>query len=324
MNIQGQELETIVNQNIDREWEYIKTISFPATREHTITIEQCEREYNRLKKNSSNWKTRSSIVLYFNKSINNSNKANANSPKEFWELLKSDKEVFRKFYTNRLKCSDWYKEKPQNWDWLMEGRIPEFIYGIGLTTSGMAPRVSYFKPSQQKYLIEKYANDSKEIFDPFAGFCGRLVGTVATGKKYIGWDISDSVIEENTKCAQWLSSIDTIQYELVNKDSLKCKAKYETLITCPPYSNANGQQIEEWRMSNGSKITCPLTCDEIIEYCLANFDCNKYIFVVDDSIVKYRDHIREKFMNTNYMNARNGSLTKASYNYEAIVVIEKE
>lgn len=321
MNINGKELEELVDKYLDREFEFIQSIDFPPLREHPILLKSCENEWKNLCIKELSWKTRSSIVPYFNQSLIYANKGNHLSPYEYWQELKRDKELFRKFLTNRYKNSDWYNEK-DNKHFLYEGYCPDFIYGIGLSTSGKAPRVSYFKPSQMALLVNKYAQEYDTIFDPFAGYAGRLVGTLACGKKYIGQDISDIVIEENTECAKWLSTIVVIDYELRVQDFSIDSGEYECLITCPPYSNEKGKQIEEWRMKDGKKISCQYTCDEIIDMCLERYKCKKYIFVVDGSIKKYKDYVVDKFTNINYLGARNGKHTDASLNDEYIVVIQ--
>lgn len=323
MNIQGTDLERIVNKNIDREWEYIKTIDFPKLLEHEIPEKSMINEWKNLCKKELSWKTRSSIVIKFNPSLIFANKYGKYSPYEYWQKLKVDKNLFKKFYENRLKCSDWYNEKPENWEWLLDGKVPEFIYGIGLSTSGKAPRVSYFKPAQMQYLIKKYANEFDAIFDPFAGYAGRLIGTLACNKNYIGYDLSDMVIEEDKKCSEWLSQFTSNTYDLQVKDSLKSNGSFDCLITCPPYSNIKGKQIEEWRKSDMSKISCTLTCDEIIDKCLALYNCKKYIFVVDGSVSKYKNKVIDIFTNTNYINAREGKLTEQSKNHECVVLLER-
>lgn len=325
MNISKEESQKLLDKYADREWEYIQTIDFPKTREHEIKEKSLFNEWNSLCKNDLNWKTRSSLVTYFNPSIVYSNKGNKLSPVEYWETLKSDKELFRKFLDNRYRCSDWYKEKPENWKWLEEGRCPEFIYGIGLSTSGRAPKVSYFKPAQMKFLITNYANEFDTIFDPFAGFAGRMLGTLACDKNYIGYDLSKMTIDENKACYKWLvdNNLTDKSCELKVKDSLKESGKFDCIITCPPYSDAKGKQKEEWRDSKLNKISCAYTCDEIIDICLERYDCKKYIFVVDNSIEKYKDNIVDSFENVNYFGARNGKHTSASYNNEVIVEIIK-
>ena len=57
---------------------------------------------------------------------------------------------------------------------------------------------------------------------------------------------------------------------------------YNALFTCPPYGGK-----EHWNENNDE---VEKTCDEWIELCLNKFDCQKYLFVVDQTI-KYKENI---------------------------------
>lgn len=330
MNCTKEQAQEMANRYLDRE--FAKIQDMPLTmREHPITIEQCEKELVSLRKNKLSWKANSRIVRYFNKSITKANKFGKDSPEMYWEKLKNDKELFRKFLENRYRCSDYFRDNELGKEQFQQGIVPDFILGIGLTTSTVSPNVSIFKPSQMQYVLDKYAREFNEIFDPTCGYCGRLVGTLVCNKKYIGRDISDLVIEENKECGKWLESRLTNlffkpEYDLQTADAFTSTGEYDCLITCPPYSDNNGKQIEEWRMANGDKITCEYTCEEIVDIFLKNYKCKRYILVLDDSIsqTKYKDFIVEKFENVNYINSRDGKLQDASKNYEAIVIIDRD
>lgn len=330
MNCTKEQAQEMTDKYLNREFDKIQNM--PLTmRENSITIEQCEKELISLRKNKLSWKANSRIVRYFNKSITKANKFGKDSPEVYWEKLKNNKKLFRKFLENRYRCSDYFRDNELGREQFKQGIVPDFIYGIGLTTSTISPNVSIFKPSQMQYILDKYAQEFNEIFDPTCGYCGRLVGTLVCNKKYIGRDISDLVIEENKECGEWLESQLTNlffkpEYDLEVADAFTSTGEYECLITCPPYSDNNGKQIEEWRMANGDKITCEYTCEEIIDIFLKNYKCKRYILVLDDSIsnTKYKDFIVEKFENVNYINSRDGKLQDASKNYEAIVIIDRD
>ena len=330
MNCTKEQAQEMADKYLNREFDKIQNM--PLTmRENPITIEQCEKELISLRKNKLSWKANSRIVRYFNKSITKANKFGKDSPEVYWKKLKNDKELFRKFLENRYRCSDYFRDNELGREQFKQGIVPNFIYGIGLTTSTVSPNVSIFKPSQMQYILDKYAREFNEIFDPTCGYCGRLVGTLVCNKKYIGRDISDLVIEENKECGKWLESRLTNlffkpEYDLEVADAFTSTGEYKCLVTCPPYSDNNGKQIEEWRMSNGDKITCDYTCEEIVDIFLKNYKCKRYILVLDDSIsnTKYKDYIVEKFENVNYINSRDGKLQDASKNYEAIVIIDRD
>ena len=325
MNCTKEEGQELVNKYWEREWNKINAVSFPDTRENPITETHMVNEFKNLCNKTLSNKAKSDIIHYFHPSIFTANKGGHLSPVQYWKQLQTDPELFKKFYLNRLLMSDWFNEKNgQNRKFLKEGFVPLFIYAIGCTTSGKAPCVSYFKPAYIKNLINKYAPDCKQVFDPCMGY-SKFLGALAAGKDYIGRDINDITIKESKNC---LSFIEKHFPELTGKvqlavgDMFNDTGKYEVLLTCPPYSNEKGKQIEEWQSSSG-KISCSFTCDEIITRLLQNYECEKYIFIVDDSLKNYREYIKEKLENVNYINARKGKLTEASHNYEAVVVITK-
>lgn len=303
--------EKIIDLYIDDEFERIQAIEFPSTREKEIDIETCEKEIESLLqkevKNKNTW----NIIKKFHKSIVYASRGNCLSPIDGWKKIKSDKKAFRSFYHNRLRCSDWYKEKKwHNLRWLVQGYVPEFIYGIGLSTSRKYPEVSYFKPGLAKYLILKYLDEFDEIFDPFSGYSGRMLGTIATGKKYIGQDLCVSSVDESKSVYDFVSEyMKEKGYEvrkavLSVKDSEISHGTYQCLFTCSPYGN-----IERWPgvPSKG------YTCDEWIEICLKNYDCRRYVFVTDEKISKFTEYVKEKIENTSHFGA----------NSELVVVIEK-
>ena len=243
----------IATKYLDREWSKIKQIEFPKISEKDITEEDLKREIkNLIRKDTSiegkdYTKTHSKIIKYFNQSLKHANRKDHPSPYDFWQLLKTDKEIFFKFLQNRLRCSDWYKEK-DNMKYLEQGYVPEYIYGIGMTSSMSAPFVSYFKPVYAKYLINKYLKDFDTIFDPFAGFGGRLLGALSLGKSYIGYDLNNSVIKENNEIWEFWKKSNPFYFHTVSLqckdslDNLKQIEQYDCLFTCPPYSD-----LETWK-----------------------------------------------------------------------------
>lgn len=319
-NCTDEQADELVDKFWKREFERIQSIDFPVEREFPIEEKTLISEIHSLRTKDLSWKANSRLVPYFHPSIKFANKGGKLSPYEFWQKLKSDEELFKKFYRNRLKSSDYFNESEEKNKLLWEGKVPEFIYSIGLTTGMFAPKVSTFKPAAAKILIKKYLNDFDTIFDPIAGYSGRMIGTVCTGKNYIGRDINDQTINESKKCYEFIKDYITkdIKVDLAVQDALLDSGEYDCLLTCPPYG-----LIEEWQNSAGEKISSSLSCDDWIDNLLERYLCKKYVFVVDGNIEKYKDYIDDEFVNTNYINARQGKLTQASYNSEKIVVIEK-
>lgn len=159
----------------------------------------------------------------------------------------------------------------------------------GFSTSGIAPKVSVFNPYLAKYLISKYLPEFTEVFDPFSGFGGRLLGAASLDKKYVGQDINPTTVRESINM---ITSMNLKNCEVSLMDSILSTGKYECLLTCPPYSLKEtwGQDIMNF------------TCDEWIDICISNFKCERYVFVVD-STEKYKDFIREELVYKSHFNS---------------------
>ena len=288
--------QQIIEKYWEREWEKIKQIDFPKTREYEITDKECNTELVNLKNGFKNGKTQSKTIIKFHKSMKYANRKGSLSPYDYWQRLKTDKDLFKNFYENRLRCSDWFNEKNgKNFHYLAEGYVPEFIYGIGLSTSRKASMVSYFKPALAKNIVCKYLKDYNTIFDPCSGYSGRLIGTLCSGKNYIGQDLSDTTINESIDLYNYIKPLfreNSVSLECC--DSLNVFGKFPCLFTCTPY-----EDIESWYSSNGI-ITCKMTCDEWIDRLTQNYECEKYVFVTDDKITKYRNNIVEELENTSH------------------------
>lgn len=332
MNCTDEEVDKIINEHWEESWNHIKTIPFPPTREFPIKEKELFNEFINLKLHKCanatvGQRNNSRVVRYFHPSIFTASKGGSDSPVEFWKKVQEDPNLFKKFYRNRLQRSDWFNEKNgENKHFMYEGKVPDFIYGIGLTTSASAPCVSYFKPYLAKYLIETYLNDVDTLLDPFSGYSARLLGAWACNKSYKGFDINDVTVNESNNLIKFMKFHNlipsTLSLSVSCTDSFNLKENADALITCSPYSDNLGRQIETWTDSSGNKIICNKTCDEIIDYCLKNFNCKKYLFVVDGSSKKYDNYVVESLENRNYINARNGKITQASLNQEKIVLIK--
>lgn len=298
----------------EQEFKRIQQISFPCTRENPITDTQVERELQKLLFETMPKKNTSVIVQRYHPSINLANRQGCLSPVEGWRTIQQSKEKFIRFYSNRLRCSDWFKEK-DNVKYLVQGHVPEFIYGIGLSTSRMYPQVSYFKPSLAKYIVEKYLDGYgyKTVFDPFSGYCGRMLGSLAAGMNYVGQDLCRGSINENRIIFDNVWKPFAQKHQINNHcttlltvaDSVQTTGQYDCLFTCPPYMS-----LEQWPDVDLQNRTC----DEWIDICLQNYKCKRYVFVVDDNISKYKNNIVETLDNVSHFGK----------NHEYVIVIDNE
>ncbi len=300
--------ERIVEHNWAREFDKIQLFDFPKTEFHPANIARCRKELNNLIKDPGKLysKSKSDIIKYFHKSLIHANVFKHKSPYDGWKQIQSDPETFKDFYRNRLRCSDWFKGHDRL-GFLFNGWVQEATYGIGLTTSRKYPLVTYFKPQLAKYIITKWLSEYNTIFDPFSGYSGRMIGALVSGKNYIGQDLCESSVAESNNIYDFIKDTlhDMTATASINiADSVTSSGKYECLFTCPPYEN-----IENWP----GVPSVGYSCDKWIDICLSNYKCNRYVFVVDDTIEKYKPYVVEEITNTSHLGA----------NKEYIVVINK-
>jgi len=325
MNCTKEYAEELCEKFLDREWEKIKQIPLPDTREVPVTEAHLKNEFESLCTRQLSNKAKSDIIHVFHPSLMQASRQNHKSPVEFWEAIQQDHELFKKFYKNRLMHSDWFVEKNgKNHEFLERGEVPPFIYAIGCTTGHFAEVPSYFKPALAKNLLQQYAPEAKSVIDCFSGYSGRMLGVLAAGMSYCGIDINDITVAESNRLISWLeTNFPKLKgkAEVTCGDALKSTGTADVFLSCPPYLK-NGKPIEVWQSSTG-KVICEQDADEIIEYVLKHFDCEKYIFVFDSGDTKFSDHIVQNLENINYINARNQQITSQSHNYEAVLLFTK-
>lgn len=274
---QKYEIEQFVNKYLNSEFERIQKYSYIDLKIKP-TEQQCIKEWDTLVNSDKNW-TYSNIVKRFHSSILLANKAGDMSPYNRWELIKSDIQQFRKLFENRLKYNKTFITNGLPKD----GIIPLHIYAQGINVMRWSPEVSYFKPSTARNIIKDHLNEYDIIFDPFSGYSGRMLGTLACDKKYCGNDISNLVINESNEIYKWLSSMYKLPDVYMScADVHTYTGTFPCLFTCPPYGD-----IEQWPGVEKTNTTC----DEWIDVCLNNFTCDTYVFVTDDKISKWKTHI---------------------------------
>ena len=213
-----------------------------------------------------------SIVQNYHRSIFNSNVLGNLSPVDAWN---SDDHLKRAIINRFIYKNDVDPSK--------------VLYG--LYASKIGPKVSVFNPILARYLVLKYLSEFQEVFDPFSGFSGRLLGTASTGRRYIGQDLNIRAVAESNQIIKFL--------KLSEKCKVTCKdliedacSSYECLLTCPPYEN---------KETYGSEVVFH-SCDEWISMILSKYHCNRYVFVVD-STDTYKDSIVETIQTSSHLSA---------------------
>lgn len=158
----------------------------------------------------------------------------------------------------------------------------------GFSVSKICPSVSIFNPILARYLTLKYLDMFHEVFDPFSGFSGRLLGVTSTGRRYIGRDLNETAVRESNQIMKFLKF--TYKDAVVQtKNILKSQGEYECLLTCPPYGTKEHYAAE----------TIFKSCDDWIDECLQRFKCKRYVFVVDKTD-KYKHNVVETIKSTSH------------------------
>ena len=220
------------------------------------------------------------VVDKFHRSVWKANRKGYRSPYEAWQ----DDQLLTKCIKNRIV----YKGTK-----LDPSRVLR-----GLSVARVAPKVSVFNPNLAKYLVEKYLSEFDTVFDPCSGYSGRLLGTCAAGKHYIGQDINVTTVKESQQIIDYLDLNATVSCI----DSLATTGRYDCLFTCSPYSDK-----ERW----GTDIP-NMTCDEWIDSIISKYACKRYLFVVDQT-EKYKDYVVETITNKSHLNT----------NHELVICIDK-
>ena len=206
-----------------------------------------------------------STIKNFHKSIYSAHVKDLPSPLEAW----NDKNLLRKCVENRF---------------IYSSNLSSHSVLNGFNVCKLAPKVSVFSASTAKYLIMKYLSGYSEIFDPFSGFSGRMLGACASGKRYVGQDVDREHVEESNEIIKFHS----LSASVTEKDILQSSGSYECLFTCPPYADK-----ESWGDAANQTVK---SCDEWIAECLQRFNCGKHLFVVDETN-KYSNYIVEELPN---------------------------
>ena len=238
---------------------------------------------------STNTRLGDRIITHFHPSIYHARRDKCISPYDAWY----DNNLLRECIENRI---------------IYQSNINPNKILQGFNVSKIAPKVSVFSAGRAKMLISRYLNEFNEIFDPFSGFSGRMLGTVSLGKRYIGQDISGLHIQESIKMVEFLKRCKNnfnnfIIPELKRSNILQSSGTYECLFTCPPYADK-----EQW-------LDVPVdsrSCDDWIDECLKRFKCNKYLFVVDHTD-RYADYIVDEIINKSHFGS----------NSEYVILIER-
>lgn len=250
-------------------FKWCRSIEFPYPQ---YSSKRIQKDYNRLcnydaMQYNPACKLAMSAINQFHRSIFDAHVGDYPSPKEAWY----DDKLLKKVIVNRL---------------IYKNDVDPYKILQGFNISKICPRVSIFNPVLARHICQTYLSDYTEIFDPFSGFSGRLLGVCSTGKHYIGQDMNVSAVSESNALAEFLQ---LSNYSIKCANILNSSGSYESLLTCPPY----------FKKEHYSSETVYRSCDDWIDYILSVFSCKRYVFVVDCT-EKYKDNVVEQLKSTSH------------------------
>lgn len=109
--------------------------------------------------------------------------------------------------------------------------------------------ITFFKPTTAKFLVQKYTEPGAIVFDPCAGWGGRILGTLSAGRRYTGCDTNPKVKEYAEKMVQDLRdggnhlpegqvfNMSCLDYPVCLKTDQNEGGSFDFAFTSPPYGN---------------------------------------------------------------------------------------
>lgn len=115
--------------------------------------------------------------------------------------------------------------------------------------------VSIFKPWIARYVYDKLLPDGGTIIDPCMGWGGRLLGTMGSNLRYIGYDLNPNVIESHNNMYEFVRDKLIIEPQFILADAAKIDwPDGDLLFTSPPYDDAEYYH----GLPNGCHDTTPI------------------------------------------------------------------
>ena len=132
---------------------------------------------------------------------------------------------------------------------------------------------SVFRPVVAKYIYENYCPKGGIVWDPCAGYGGRLLGAMAAGVgRYIGTDLEDETAQGNQSLAEALECSTRCRVECVDATTFDPGEPLDLVFTSPPYfdlevygrkfeDSLHGLSIEQWvQLFLGSIVSRSFQC----------------------------------------------------------------
>jgi len=98
------------------------------------------------------------------------------------------------------------------------------------------PNSSFYRPHFSRQIILRTNKSHGTLFDPCAGWGGRLLGTVSAGWRYIGCESNVETFENLTRMVEFLGIDSYVELHNIPAEDFK-QSKVDVVLTSPPYFN---------------------------------------------------------------------------------------
>ena len=170
----------------------------------------------------------------------------------FYDIKNNNGESFKDYWTpEKLQRILIWNRSSHSTPYLSElKRGVYFCYGLTKNTM--------YRPHLAKMINDYYK--PKVVLDPCCGWGGRLLGTVAAGHQYIGFEPNTETYKNLNKLIEFLHIEDKVQIYCDGAENIdKYNIKADLILTSPPYFNkeiycdeqtqsiTNFKTYEDWR-----------------------------------------------------------------------------
>lgn len=149
----------------------------------------------------------------------------------FYKIKNAKGESFASSWNkeNLIKVLRWNR-KSHSTPYLSE--IKRGIYFCtGLTKNTM------FRPHLAKTIVSSFDGPSNTVLDPCSGWGGRMLGTLASGKKYIGFEPNEETYDGLQKLAKFIGETPKIHKTGSENIYKHVPEHVDIVLTSPPYFN---------------------------------------------------------------------------------------
>lgn len=121
--------------------------------------------------------------------------------------------------------------------------------------SMMCRTPTIFRPLVMRAIVQRYVPENGVVWDPCAGYGGRLLGAVAAGVRYLATEVESSTVEGNRRLAEDLGAKAVVLQQPAQD---VCWGETVDLVfTSPPYFN-----VEKYGVSPSQSVAGKTTFDE--------------------------------------------------------------